>query len=459
MRLTRSRTGTAMSALGHGGKKLFGEHKGSLNSGRPVTAASAASAVSSVGGRAGRGGGITAVGISAPIPMSMPAEMAMPMGLENGYASVMGAGKMGILHASQPLHSSPPPMIISTRNLDVESAPFPPPIQPEETGGSDTRVDSAETEGERDQRVYHAEEEQRVDTAERDKSRSVDIGLGAVGVGLVTITDSEREGATTKQTRRKSRRMSAPLVALGATIANFANVGSGTDTEATAGGLGVRRKRVSKVMIGSPEGFKHEGHVGMGGAMTMMTRPGTGTGFLSSPEVPESWNVEAWRAEIERTLSVSHTLIGLWCDCRTDDFGLVWMHSLPLLLQHSPVQGVLDRHPGPPRLHQMQRLHSQMLGDPSAPPTPTRPPTQTTRLPTRLAWAPTRTTYLRGIGVGGVWTVLFKGDRLTGMQVNAGRMKGMVVNADLMMEMPKDDRMKDTVNAGLMRDMEGLVEP
>lgn len=55
--------------------------------------------------------------------------------------------------------------------------------------------------------------------------------------------------------------------------------------------------------------------------------------------------------------------------------------------------------------------------------------------------------------------MLFKGDRLTDMQVNAGRMKGMVVNADLTMEMSKDDRMKDTVNAGLMRDMEGLVEP
>ncbi len=134
------------------------------------------------------------------------------------------------------LHSSPPPMIVATHNTG-------PPV--------------------------HMEDMQ------RDKSKSLDIPNAGM------VTDSEREGLP-KQLRRKSRRMSAPFAALGI------HVGSGTDTDTT-----MKRRRVSKVMIGAPEGFKHESHVGMGG------------GFASSPEVPDSWNVEAWRAEIERTLTVS----------------------------------------------------------------------------------------------------------------------------------------------------------
>jgi hypothetical protein len=103
-----------------------------------------------------------------------------------------------------------------------------------------------------------------------------------------------------KQLRRKSHRMSVPLAALGiniANIGNFANVASGTDTDATVGG---RRKRVSKVVIGQPEGFKHIGTAGGGGGGNA-----GGEGEAGAPEVPELWSVEAWRAEIERTLSVS----------------------------------------------------------------------------------------------------------------------------------------------------------
>lgn len=160
---------------------------------------------------------ISAVGISGPMPIEQ-AHLPATMGF---------------------LHSSPPPMIVSTH-------PGPPPAQME-------------------------------DDMAHDKSKSLD--LPAMNLGMVT--DSEREGLP-KQLRRKSRRMSAPLTAFGI------HIGSGTDTDTTA-----KRRRVSKVMIGAPEGFKHEGHVGMGGT------------FTNGPDIPDLWSVEAWRAEIERTLTVS----------------------------------------------------------------------------------------------------------------------------------------------------------
>lgn len=64
------------------------------------------------------------------------------------------------------------------------------------------------------------------------------------------LTDTEGLGF-----RRKSRRMSAPFSAL-----KFGGGGeeSGTDTG------GKKYRRVSKLAIGTPAGFKHEGHVGVG---------------------------------------------------------------------------------------------------------------------------------------------------------------------------------------------------
>ncbi len=72
------------------------------------------------------------------------------------------------------------------------------------------------------------------------------------------ITDSDREYSSPNARRRKSRRMSAPLAAaLG--FGNRSDMESGNDSSTNK-----KIRRVSKVTIGAPEGFRHEGHVGAG---------------------------------------------------------------------------------------------------------------------------------------------------------------------------------------------------
>ncbi|KAG8806569.1 hypothetical protein FRC17_004922, partial [Serendipita sp. 399] len=131
------------------------------------------------------------------------------------------------------------------------------------------------------------------------------------------MVDSDRELSGPSALRRKSRRMSAPLVSLGLSAEkNGNNVGMESGNESSRE---KKVRRVSKLVIGNPEGFRHEAHVGVGDAFAMgygATRGGGGgaaavadtthvhedaTRQARAPSVHESWNVEAWRADIERT--------------------------------------------------------------------------------------------------------------------------------------------------------------
>jgi len=229
------------------------ERKGGVGDERPKTATGA-------GGGGGGGGNISVLGMGAP-----PMPVTIPISIPISMPTASGGTEMAFVQ------SSPPPMIVPTHELEVDPAPPPPPHTPEKE-----RVDKSKT----------PDTEIRVDSIPTAIAGFTGGGGVATAAGGIP-TDSERDGLPTmKQLRRKSRRMSAPLVALGNLIT------SGTDTDTTT----VKRKRVSKVMIGAPEGFKHEGHIGVGMS---------GTFLSGGPDLPDAWKVEAWRADIERTPSVS----------------------------------------------------------------------------------------------------------------------------------------------------------
>ncbi|KAG8793555.1 hypothetical protein FRC16_010913 [Serendipita sp. 398] len=141
-------------------------------------------------------------------------------------------------------------------------------------------------------------------------------------------TDSDRELSGPGALRRKSRRMSAPLVSLGLAERNHAGMESGNESSREK-----KARRVSKLAIGAPEGFRHEGHVGVGEAFAILqnasmvnggmatiggagvsagngdSRPRTNDGRQTDRPPSVHDNVEAWRAEIEHTRKPSNSSV------------------------------------------------------------------------------------------------------------------------------------------------------
>ncbi|KAG8818575.1 hypothetical protein FRC19_010556 [Serendipita sp. 401] len=141
-------------------------------------------------------------------------------------------------------------------------------------------------------------------------------------------TDSDRELSGPGALRRKSRRMSAPLVSLGLAERNHAGAESGNESSREK-----KARRVSKLAIGAPEGFRHEGHVGVGEAFAILqnasmvnggmatvgsagvgagngdSRPRTNDGRQTDRPPSVHDNVEAWRAEIEHTRKPSNSSV------------------------------------------------------------------------------------------------------------------------------------------------------
>ncbi|CCA74152.1 hypothetical protein PIIN_08105 [Serendipita indica DSM 11827] len=252
MPLNRSR-----SSLGSGGRRLFGERKHS-----------------SIGGTGiGQAFGPISGPISAPVSTVSRASSAT-------HRTRVPPPNEPV---SEPLaHTPTPAPVPAPASVPPPSRPvyaIPPAVVHRENGPP-VRLASVQQQQQQQQRPPPATYHHHPALANNGDERHHDFHPGGAGM----ITDSDREYSSPNARMRKSRRMSAPLAAaLGFVGGNRSDMESGNES-----GTSKKLRRVSKVTIGPPEGFRHEGHVGVGEV------------FLPQPPVHDSWNVETWRSEIER---------------------------------------------------------------------------------------------------------------------------------------------------------------